>query len=55
MRKSVRKRQRAENRRKKAFIKMQLAGPSTIDNDDDHRIDILIASDEGTEDKDDDE
>jgi hypothetical protein len=34
-RKMVRKRKRAENSRRKAFIEALLAGPSTIDNDGD--------------------
>jgi hypothetical protein len=48
-RKADRKKERAYKRRKKAFIQGQLAGPSTTD-DDDRWLDLLITSDEDTED-----
>jgi hypothetical protein len=54
-RKAERKRQRAENRWNKVFIDVELASPSTIDNDDDWWLDLFITSDEGTEDGDGDE
>jgi hypothetical protein len=48
-RKVERKRERAENGRKKVFIEARLAGPSTIDDDDDRWLDFFITNDECTE------
>jgi hypothetical protein len=47
-RKVERKRERAENGRKKVFIEAQLAGPSTIGDDDDRWLDFFITNDECT-------
>jgi hypothetical protein len=52
MRKAERKRQGAKNRWNKVFIDVELASPSTIDNDYDGWLDLFITSDEGTEDED---
>jgi hypothetical protein len=49
-RKARSKEERAKNRRKKAIAEAQLAGPSTISDNDDRWLDLFITSDEGTSD-----